>query len=162
MGAVAEAASQSYRTTINPVTGLAGDYLNHFHEIYLILRYVADDPALLDDMQNWSPKTYVGHFEQSPLLDRSDIIAAYAAIPPITRSRFDSLCEEAGRVVAAGLHTLTAASANGGNANIAPAAEALADEVKAYLDRLDAIIHARSTPIRSLAQFKSASASSGR
>ena len=162
MGAISGAARQSHYTTINPVTGLAGDYLNHFHEIYLILRYVTDDPALIEDMQNWSPKTYVSHFEQSPLLDRADVIAAYAAVPPITRSRFDSLCEEAGRVIAIGLQALIAASANGGAANIAPAAEALADEVKSYLDQLDAIIHARSTPIRSIDQLKSALASSGR
>lgn len=67
---------------VNPATGLATDYLNHFNEAIMLLDMLADGTFAHDclaDFLAWAPKTYYEHFEGSQF-SRSDlVIAAYEA-----------------------------------------------------------------------------------
>jgi hypothetical protein len=76
---------------INPVTGLATDYLNHFNEAIMLLEMLPDAPDCLGDILNWRPMTYREHFAASHLKGRAMAIAAYDAADPNLRGCLDAL-----------------------------------------------------------------------
>jgi hypothetical protein len=77
-------------TNINQSTLIASDYLNHFHELVMLLEAVASDPeGFTDDLLAWRPLTYEEHFSESGFRDKNLAIAAYRRAPPKIRARFD-------------------------------------------------------------------------
>ena len=75
---------------INPRTGLATDYLNHFNEAIMLLELIPDMPDCYELFLEWQPLTYAEHFIKSNFKGRDLAIAAYEAAPPDVRSEFDS------------------------------------------------------------------------
>ena len=55
-------AAQLKAANINPRTGLATDYLNHFNEAIMLLEMVPDMPECAEDFLTWSPLSYAEHF----------------------------------------------------------------------------------------------------
>jgi len=78
---------------INPLTGLASDYLNHFHEAIMLLEMMADIPASRDDFLAWRPMTYPEHFRLSGLQHREVAIAAYETADAGVRERLERLTD---------------------------------------------------------------------
>ena len=77
-------------TNINESTLLASDYLNHFHELVMLLEALSSEPQeFADDLISWRPLTYEEHFSQSGFRDRNLAIAAYRRAPSMVRARFD-------------------------------------------------------------------------
>jgi hypothetical protein len=77
-------------TNINESTLLASDYLNHFHELVMLLEAITSDPAgFTQDLLSWRPLTYEEHFAESGFRDKNLAIAAYRRAPPKIRARFD-------------------------------------------------------------------------
>ena len=77
-------------TNINESTLLASDYLNHFHELVMLLEAISSEPsAFADDLLSWRPLTYEEHFAESGFRDKNLAIAAYRRAPPKIRARFD-------------------------------------------------------------------------
>jgi hypothetical protein len=77
-------------TNINESTLLASDYLNHFHELVMLLEALSSEPdGFADDLLSWRPLTYEEHFTQSGFRDKNLAIAAYRRAPPKVRARFD-------------------------------------------------------------------------
>jgi len=77
-------------TNINESTLLASDYLNHFHELVMLLEAVSSDPeGFADDLLGWRPLTYEEHFTASGFRDKNLAIAAYRRAPTQIRARFD-------------------------------------------------------------------------
>ncbi len=77
-------------TNINESTLLATDYLNHFHELVMMLEAVAaDGHEFAQDMLAWRPLTYEEHFSESGFRDKNLAIAAYRRAAPKIRARFD-------------------------------------------------------------------------
>jgi hypothetical protein len=77
-------------TNINESTLLASDYLNHFHELVMLLEAPSSEPnEFADDLHSWRPLTYEEHFTQSGFRDKNLAIAAYRRAPPKVRARFD-------------------------------------------------------------------------
>lgn len=75
---------------INPKSGLANDFLNHFNEVLLLVENLPILlPEMLEDLLFWEPTTYFAYFSRSKLPGRGAALAAYAAIAANTRSRFD-------------------------------------------------------------------------
>jgi hypothetical protein len=72
---------------INPVTGLATDYLNHFNEAIMLLELVPDMPDCLDELRAWEPLSYEGHFDRSGYRDKDFVLEVYAAAPAALRQR---------------------------------------------------------------------------
>src|SRR5258707_15304307 len=62
---------------INPRTGLATDYLNHFEEAIMLLEMIPDIPACGEDFLLWSPLSYREHFMASHFKARALAIEAY-------------------------------------------------------------------------------------
>jgi len=76
---------------INPLTGLATDYLNHFNEAIMLLELLSSCPECLDDILAWRPMNYCEHFASSAFSDRDLAIAAYEAADPALRARLEEL-----------------------------------------------------------------------
>lgn len=77
-------------TNINESTLLASDYLNHFHELVMLLEALSSEPeGFSDDLLAWRPLTYEEHFTRSGFRDKNLAIAAYRRAPPHVRARFD-------------------------------------------------------------------------
>lgn len=76
---------------INPRTGLATDYLNHFNEAIMLLEMIPDMPECADDFLDWHPLSYREHFAASNLKGRDLTISVYDSANPTIRAKFDSI-----------------------------------------------------------------------
>jgi hypothetical protein len=77
-------------TNINESTLLASDYLNHFHELVMLLEAISTEPqTFAQDLLSWRPLTYEEHFAESGFRDKNLAIAAYRKAPARIRARFD-------------------------------------------------------------------------
>src|SRR5215212_11460009 len=78
---------------INPETGLATDYLNHFNEAIMLLDLLPTTPECIVELIGWEPLSYEEHFAASHFRDRELAIAAYGAAEPTARMRLDELAD---------------------------------------------------------------------
>src|SRR3974377_591246 len=78
---------------INPRTGLATDYLNHFNEAIMLLEMVPDMPECAEDFLAWSPLSYAEHFTASNFKAKELAISAYESADPEVRAEFDQMTE---------------------------------------------------------------------
>ena len=93
-GPISEArAAQLKAANINPRTGLATDYLNHFNEAIMLLEMVPDMPECAEDFLAWTPLSYAEHFVASNFKDRDLAIEAYEMTEPGIRAEFDKLTD---------------------------------------------------------------------
>jgi len=76
---------------INPRTGLATDYLNHFNEAIMLLEMVPDMPECAEDFLAWQPLSYGEHFTASHFKARDLAIEAYESADASVRSEFDNV-----------------------------------------------------------------------
>ena len=76
---------------INPATGLATDYLNHFNEAIMLLEMMSACPDCLGDFLDWRPMSYREHFEASRFKGRELAIEAYEAADTGPRDSLDAL-----------------------------------------------------------------------
>src|SRR5204862_6548335 len=87
-----EARAARLRTAnINPRTGLATDYLNHFNEAVMLLEMIPDMPECAEDFLGWHPLTYREHFMASNFKARDLAIQAYDSTDAIIRAEFDNI-----------------------------------------------------------------------
>jgi hypothetical protein len=124
--ALAGGAHRLGAANINPATGLASDYLNHFNEAIMLLEILPSCPDCRDDFLAWRAKSYAEHFAGSHFKDRALAIAAYATADAHARQCLDAL---AGTMTAVLEATRTALAAE----LPAPAAATLAEGVAARL-----------------------------
>jgi hypothetical protein len=91
-GLIDEARAEQLRAAnINPRTGLATDYLNHFNEAIMLLEMVPDMPECAEDFLSWQPLSYCEHFTASNFKARDLAIEAYDQAEPGIRADFDNI-----------------------------------------------------------------------
>jgi len=101
-GPISEArAAQLKAANINPRTGLATDYLNHFNEAIMLLEMVPDMPECAEDFLAWTPLSYAQHFVASNFKDRDLAIEAYEMAEPAIRTEFDKLTDNMTSILSA-------------------------------------------------------------
>ena len=83
--------AQLRAANINPRTGLATDYLNHFNEAIMLLEMIPDMPECAEDFLSWQPLSYPEHFTASNFKARDLAIAAYDFADPGIRAEFDNI-----------------------------------------------------------------------
>src|SRR3954465_12734718 len=71
---------------INPRTGLATDYLNHFNEAIMLLERIPDMPGCGEDFLSWHPLSYREHFMASNFKARDLAIEAYDSADTVIRA----------------------------------------------------------------------------
>ncbi|KIZ39705.1 MULTISPECIES: hypothetical protein [Rhodopseudomonas] len=86
-------AAKLVAANINPKTGLATDYLNHFNEAIMLLEMIPDMPECSEDFLEWQPLSYAEHFHASNFKARDLAIEAYDTADPQIRSDFDSITD---------------------------------------------------------------------
>src|SRR6202047_1277111 len=84
-------AAELRAANINPRTGLATDYLNHFNEAIMLLEMIPDMPECAEDFLGWRPLSYAEHFTASNFKARDLAIEAYNAADARIRSDFDGI-----------------------------------------------------------------------
>jgi hypothetical protein len=84
-------AAQLRAANINPRTGLATDYLNHFNEAVMLLEMIPDIPECAEDFLGWHPLTYREHFMASHFKARELAIEAYDSADESIRAEFDNI-----------------------------------------------------------------------
>src|SRR5947209_9442652 len=84
-------AAELHAANINPRTGLATDYLNHFNEAIMLLEMIPDLPECAEDFLSWRPLSYREHFLASNFKGRDLAIAAYDAADECIRTEFDNI-----------------------------------------------------------------------
>jgi hypothetical protein len=78
---------------INPRTGLATDYLNHFNEAIMLLEMIPDIPECAEDFLAWCPLSYCEHFMASNFRARDLAISAYESAEPDIRAEFEQITD---------------------------------------------------------------------
>lgn len=131
--ALAEIAARVH--TVNPVTGLSTDFLNQYNELSMLLDLAADDPDMLEEVEDWIPRSYRDHFAASGFKDWSLVVDAYDLCPAPIRDEFDEAISALDSVATQGIKFLLKGSAPGVAAP-ATAIHALAAEIQG------AIVHA--------------------
>ena len=91
VGGEAARAGQLRAANINPRTGLATDYLNHFNEAIMLLEMIPDMPECAEDFLGWQPLSYREHFTASNFKARDLAIEAYHAADEAIRTEFDNI-----------------------------------------------------------------------
>ena len=76
---------------INPRTGLATDYLNHFNEAIMLLEMIPDIPECAEDFLLWYPLSFREHFMASHFKARDLAIEAYESADEHIRVEFDNI-----------------------------------------------------------------------
>ena len=84
-------AAQLAVANINPRTGLATDYLNHFNEAIMLLEMIPDMPECAEDFLGWQPLSYREHFTASNFKARDLAISTYDSADAGIRAEFDNL-----------------------------------------------------------------------
>src|SRR5947208_5813441 len=84
-------AAELRAANINPRTGLATDYLNHFNEAVMLLEMIPDIPECADDFLEWHPLSYAEHFTASNFKARDLAIEAYESADQRIRVEFDNI-----------------------------------------------------------------------
>ena len=133
-------------TNINESTLLASDYLNHFHELVMLLEAISSEPrGFADDLLSWRPLTYEEHFSESGFRDKNLAIAAYRRAPPKIRARFDEavarLHGEAVTLVAEVAQDLT-----GSTKILNKTCEKAAQRLRILIDEANAIANGEALP----------------
>jgi hypothetical protein len=86
---------------VNPQTGFATDYLNHFNEAIMLLELLAEMPDCREDFFAWQPRNYGQHFAASNFKYRDIAIAAYADANPELRQKLDTLADTMNKILMA-------------------------------------------------------------
>lgn len=133
-----EAAPGRTDANINPATGLATDYLNHFIEAIMLLEMAATCPDLIDDLHAWRPMSYREHFLASKFKGRDRAIAAYESAGPAARAGLDGLTATMTTVIEA---TRTTISNDLSPLATGPLAERAAAWLKILVTRAGAVIN---------------------
>src|SRR6202161_3427674 len=83
--------AQLRAANINPRTGLATDYLNHFNEAIMLLEMIPDMPECAEEFLEWQPRSYREHFAASNFRARELAIEAYDSANLQIRTEFDNI-----------------------------------------------------------------------
>lgn len=94
-------AQQLIAANINPNTGLATDYLNHFNEAIMLLEMIPDLPECAGEFLDWQPASYREHFMASNFKARDLAIEAYDSAEAALRAEFDGITGSMTSILAA-------------------------------------------------------------
>jgi hypothetical protein len=140
-GAEGTSAPRLCDANINPTTGLATDYLNHFNEAIMLLEMLSSCPDCRGDFLAWRPLGYREHFAASRFKGRDVAVAAYEAADPAIRGGLDAL---AGTMTAVLEATRAAMSADMPRDAAATLAERAAAWLKPLVASAGAVINGES------------------
>jgi len=144
LGAGDLAAERLEQANINPQTGLATDYLNHFNEVMMLIEMLPAMPDCADDVLEWGPLDYEGHFENSSFKDKKLAIQAYHAAPGYLREHLEACVQRINSLVGQIQSRLRDAPEPAMIA--ADVADMAANEIKPLISQASGVIHGHVKP----------------
>ena len=85
---------------VNPASGIANDYLNHFNEILLMIENLPILlPEMVEDILQWKQVSYTEYFKKSPLPGSAEALRIYDALDPNFRTDFEAMIELLDKIV---------------------------------------------------------------
>jgi hypothetical protein len=123
---------------VNPATGLATDYLNHFNEAIMLLEMLPDCPDCMGAFLDWRAKDYRAHFTDGGSQSGQVAIDAYANADPEARADLEVLAKMMTAVIET---TRAAISAGMPAATAAVFASRAAASLKPLVARAGAVIN---------------------
>ncbi len=123
---------------VNPVTGLATDYLNHFNEAIMLLEMLPAAAEFREDFLRWRPMSYRAHFAISGFETRDAAIAAFESADPRLRAEFVAVTDAMTAMLQA---TRAALLADPAPALLAPLAGKTVAALKPMVARAGALIN---------------------
>jgi hypothetical protein len=85
---------------INPATGLATDYLNHYNGVAMMISALGAAPDMAGTVLDWRPLGYAAHFRITGFRERELAVAAFEAAPDDVKVRFFSARREVDLAIA--------------------------------------------------------------
>lgn len=79
---------------VNPASGVANDYLNHFNEVLLLIENLPVMlPEMVDEILGWAPISYREYFQKSRLPGSAKALQIYDSLEPEFRDYFEGKIE---------------------------------------------------------------------
>lgn len=79
---------------INPLTGLATDYLNQYNEVAMLIGTLADMPDMAECVLDWRPVGYPRHFTRTKYFARGLAIAGWVLAKREVKEKFFAVRNE--------------------------------------------------------------------
>ncbi|MBD1547634.1 hypothetical protein [Roseibium aggregatum] len=156
LGAGILAADRLERANINPTTGLATDYLNHFNEVVMLLEMLPAMPDCAEDVLEWEPIDYESHFENSNFSEKQLAITAYHAAPVKLRTHLESRVAQIDAAVLAAQEKLR--SVPDPSMVATEIAEAATHVIKPLISVASGVIHGHVEPMETAPEGEAAQA----
>jgi len=128
-------------TTINDVTLLSTDYLNHFNELIMLLEMVGDMPDMLEEAEVWAPKTYQEHFRDSSFQHKELAVWAYEQAPDEYRVPMDDCTASMDTDILANMPLFRKSLEEGRPEELALSVSELTARLRDSVDTMSAIIN---------------------
>ncbi|MDB5508977.1 MAG: uncharacterized protein JWL93_1446 [Hyphomicrobiales bacterium] len=138
---------------VNPLTGLANDYLNHFNELVMIIEQLPAMPDLAGDLLAWRPVSYDDYFAVSPLPGRHAARKAYDQLDNTTRRKLEDLVAELDRLATGGVAAIRRhLKVDNHHDDLAAVCEKTSAGLRAILDRVSHLINVGTDQVSEQAQ----------
>lgn len=128
-------------STINDVTLLSTDYLNHYNELVMMIEMVPDMPDLFEEVQAWEPKSYIQHFRDSGFQYKDLAIWAFDNAPERFREPLNDCIERADRTVHGALPMIAQFVQDGSPEALEVAVATLITSMRRNIDMMSALIN---------------------
>jgi hypothetical protein len=94
---------------VNPASGIANDYLNHFNEILLLIENLPTLlPEMLDELLEWKPVTYREYFAKSLLPGSARALEIYEGLDEGFRREFEGIIDGVNAMAMASIDVIRA------------------------------------------------------
>jgi hypothetical protein len=137
---------------VNPASGIANDYLNHFNEILLLIENLpALLPEMIDEILAWKPVSYRQYFTNSPLPGSVKTLEIYDSLDEEFRLDFENMIEILDKIILESIKVVTDARRPDGTLEpdeVADVCESLSQKLRLVLDRTaDLVNHGYAPPL---------------
>lgn len=137
---------------VNPASGIANDYLNHFNEIFLLIENLpALLPEMIDEILAWRPVSYRQYFTNSPLPGSAATLEIYDSLDNDFREDFETMVTILDKIILESIGIITAARRPDGMLEpdeVSEVCEGLSARLRLVLDRTaDLVNHGYAPPL---------------
>ena len=104
-----ETLEQRAANLVNPASGIANDYLNHFNEVLLLIENLPTLlPEMLDELLEWKPVTYREYFAKSQLPGSAAALEIYEGLDEGFRRDFECIIDGVNAMATASIDVIRA------------------------------------------------------
>lgn len=92
--------SKLREANVNPLSGLATDYLNHFNEYLMLADMCESGLEPRSCLFEWRPSDYISHFRRAGFAGADIAIEAYQTLHPASKTGFENAIFELNDLIA--------------------------------------------------------------